>query len=245
MPSARHSAVGRSTRSVSRPASGTPAAVTNMTILRTELALAEAIAHRELGDRARALDRAPRAGRIAGRGDALLPDPGPPRAHPGLVGRGRPRCRAADRSSGGVADRGRIGRARRARAGSPARDTGGAGGWRAPHRPALGGPGRRSVLGPGLVARRRYSPSASGIEASAALELAEPRSARHEVVLALLRARGTATTRKPTKHAIDAVEVATANGMLQTVAAEGPEAIELIEHAAWRAPSSGWIGSAG
>ena len=32
------------------------ASVTNMTILRTELALAEAVAHRELGDRARALE---------------------------------------------------------------------------------------------------------------------------------------------------------------------------------------------
>ena len=51
----RRSPAGRRTPSGSPPACGAAAEVANMTILRTELALAEAVAHRELGDRERAL----------------------------------------------------------------------------------------------------------------------------------------------------------------------------------------------
>jgi LuxR family maltose regulon positive regulatory protein len=73
-----------------------------------------------------------------------------------------------------------------------------------------------------------------------ALELALPRCARHELVLHLLRARAALDTDLADKHALAAVEVATANDLLQTVAAEGVEAAELVERCAWRAPD-GWI----
>ena len=38
------------------------------------------------------------------------------------------------------------------------------------------------------------------------------------------------------KHATVAVELAAAHGMLQTVASEGAELLDLVEQAAWRAP---------
>ena len=42
------------------------------------------------------------------------------------------------------------------------------------------------------------------------------------------------------KAAVVAVERASAVGIVQTVASEGPEVLELVERAAWRAPSS-WV----
>jgi LuxR family maltose regulon positive regulatory protein len=38
------------------------------------------------------------------------------------------------------------------------------------------------------------------------------------------------------KHVIAAAELATANGLLQTVASEGTDMVELIERSAWRVP---------
>ena len=76
--------------------------------------------------------------------------------------------------------------------------------------------------------------------AIAAIDAAAPRCPRHEVVLGLLTARAVGQPDEAVKLATTAVEVAAAHGMLQTVASEGPEAIELVEHAAWRAPA-GWM----
>jgi LuxR family maltose regulon positive regulatory protein len=76
--------------------------------------------------------------------------------------------------------------------------------------------------------------------AAASLGTAVPRCVRHEVVLALLMARAAADREEAVKYATAAVEQASAVGLLQTVAAEGPEVIDLIEHAAWRAPAE-WL----
>ncbi len=70
-----------------------------------------------------------------------------------------------------------------------------------------------------------------------ALDTAEPRCVRHEVVLALLRARAMEDCHlEAAKYASTAIDLAASNGMLQTVASEGADVVELVEAAAWRAP---------
>jgi LuxR family maltose regulon positive regulatory protein len=57
--------------------------------------------------------------------------------------------------------------------------------------------------------------------ACVALDDVVPRCVRHEVVLALLRARAVDDREEATKYASRAVEMASAVGLLQTVASEG------------------------
>ena len=76
--------------------------------------------------------------------------------------------------------------------------------------------------------------------AVACLDTAVPRCPRHEVVVGLLGARTVVHSDDAAKLATNAVEVAARHGLLQTVASEGPDAIELVEHAAWRVPA-GWM----
>jgi LuxR family maltose regulon positive regulatory protein len=76
--------------------------------------------------------------------------------------------------------------------------------------------------------------------AMAALDTVVPRCPRHEVVLALLKARAVADRDEATKCASAAVELASANGLLQTVASEGAYVMELVEQAAWRVPAE-WL----
>jgi LuxR family maltose regulon positive regulatory protein len=76
--------------------------------------------------------------------------------------------------------------------------------------------------------------------ALATLEVAVPRCPRHEVVLSLLRAHASAPGDPASKALAVAVEVAVANGMLQTVASEGHELLDRVELAAWRAPAE-WV----
>ena len=71
--------------------------------------------------------------------------------------------------------------------------------------------------------------------AMAALETAVPRCVRHEVVLALLKARAVDDQDVALKFASAAVELASGDGLLQTVASEGSEVFELVEQTAWRA----------
>ena len=75
--------------------------------------------------------------------------------------------------------------------------------------------------------------------ATTALAAAVPRCGRHDVVLSLLLARAAADRDDALKHASVAVELAGADGLLQTVASEGAEVIDLVEQAAWRVPGSG------
>lgn len=73
-----------------------------------------------------------------------------------------------------------------------------------------------------------------------ALSDAVARCARHDVILALLRAVATPEHEAALKHATAAVEAAVDHGMVRTIAAQGRDAIELVERCAWRAPV-GWL----
>ncbi|QDP98239.1 hypothetical protein FOE78_22115 [Microlunatus elymi] len=83
---------------------------------------------------------------------------------------------------------------------------------------------------------------ASGERAQAARLLGElsPRCVRHSVLHRLLLARATTSSEESLEHVVAAVELATQNGLLQTIASEGPQAVALIERAAWRAPRT-WL----
>ena len=76
--------------------------------------------------------------------------------------------------------------------------------------------------------------------ARVALDDALPRCSRHDVVLALLRSVAAGDHEEGLKYATAAVETAVAHGMVQTVAAQGHVAVELVERCAWRAPA-GWL----
>jgi LuxR family maltose regulon positive regulatory protein len=67
-----------------------------------------------------------------------------------------------------------------------------------------------------------------------------PRCPRHEVVLGLLRGRAATDADEASRCVETAVAAATTHGMLQSVASEGREAVELVEHGAWRA-SPDWL----
>ena len=56
-----------------------------------------------------------------------------------------------------------------------------------------------------------------------------------------LLARAVADRDEAMKHAASAVEMASAGGLLQTVATEAVEVADLVEQAAWRAPEE-WLG---
>ncbi|HEU5036442.1 MAG TPA: LuxR C-terminal-related transcriptional regulator [Nocardioides sp.] len=80
---------------------------------------------------------------------------------------------------------------------------------------------------------------------SAAVEaagLAEPRCVRHRVVRELVLARAAVGGDKDAaaKSVAIAADLAADQGLLQTVAAEGPAVLELVELAAWRVPDA-WL----
>jgi len=77
-------------------------------------------------------------------------------------------------------------------------------------------------------------------EAGDRLARCVPRCPRHEVVLGLLRGRAVTDADESSRCVEAAVEVATTHGMLESVASEGLEAVELVEQAAWRA-SPDWL----
>jgi LuxR family maltose regulon positive regulatory protein len=76
--------------------------------------------------------------------------------------------------------------------------------------------------------------------ALAAIETAEPRCVRHEVVRNLISSRVVENRDEAIKLATLAAESAFMNGLLQTVASEGIETLELIERTAWRV-SADWL----
>jgi LuxR family maltose regulon positive regulatory protein len=79
-------------------------------------------------------------------------------------------------------------------------------------------------------------------DAVEAVHRAEPRCARHRVVRELLLGRALLDVDRETaaKSVATAVDLAAEKGMLQTVAADGVAVLELIELAAWRVPAA-WI----
>ena len=211
------------------------AEVTNMTILRSELAIAEAVAHRELGDRPRAT--------------AELVTLATATVEP------VPYCRllAALELAQVRLDGGELAEARLVFDQAEALvegDCPGPGGheW-------LARVGTQLALSEGDVEQARHwaeqdlDPFWTGVSAArvdlaegrgaaalVALDAAMPRSPRHDVVRELLRARAVESGEEAAKCAIAALDRATSVGILQTVASEDPEILEVIEHAAWRVP---------
>ena len=83
---------------------------------------------------------------------------------------------------------------------------------------------------------------AEGDRASAkdALAAITPRCLRHEVIRSLLLAQASDRPLEADQHLGHAVQLAAANGMVATVAAEGPAVLEAVERLAWRAPQN-WL----
>jgi len=215
------------------------AEVANMTILRTELSIAEAIAHRELGDRARAVVEltalaetpvaaAPYCQLLANleltlawveEGDLTQADR--------MFARATDLAEAELAGTGGRAWLARVGSSRALAVGDMQR----ADGWCEQIEDPFW---RETTKARILLAQGRAN------EAQAALERVTPRCLRHEVVRDLLRSRAAAGHDESLKWAIAAAELAAAHGMLQTVAAEGPDVLHLVESAAWRLPAA-WL----
>jgi LuxR family maltose regulon positive regulatory protein len=213
--------------------------VTNMTILRVELALAEAVAHRELGDSKRALPElialtdAPAETMFHCRILATL-ELAQARLDEGDVDEARRVFRQAE-SLIETESFGPGGRNWLARVGTQlavsACEIDDARSWAHQVDDRFWG---------GVSSARVHLAVGNRVDAVGALDRVVPRCVRHEVVLGLLRARAVADHEESTKHAIAAVELATVNGLLQTVASEGADAVELVERSAWRV-SPQWL----
>jgi LuxR family maltose regulon positive regulatory protein len=215
------------------------AELANMTILRVELSTAEAIAHRELGDRGRALAEL----------TALAETPLEPVPYCGLLVSLELTLARVEDGDLAEADRmfaGAMDLVETDFAGPGARS------W-------LARVGSRRALAAGDLTRARgwveqisdpfWAEATSarillaegrGNDASTTLERATPRCLRHEVIRDLLRCRTAPGRDESLKWAIAAAELAASHGMLQTVAAEGPDVLNLIEAAAWRLPQA-WL----
>jgi LuxR family maltose regulon positive regulatory protein len=215
------------------------AEVTNMTILRAELAIAEAVAYRELGDRARALPvlealaDAPAETTLYCRILATLElaqarlDEGDVHAARQVFGQAEELIETESFGPGGRNWLARVG----TRLALYAGEIQDARRWSDQvDDPFWSGVSNARVH---LAARNR-------LDALATLDGVVPRCVRHGVVVALLRARAVADPDESAKYTIAAVDVATVNGLLQTVASEGAEAVELVERSAWRVPPQ-WL----
>ncbi len=215
------------------------AEVTNMTILRLEIGVAEAIAHREIGDRSRAVrELEALASTPAGTMlfcqvlaatelvQAYLDGGDLAAAHEALA-----RTQAlVDAESFGPDARGGVARARTLVAvAEGAVDE--ARRWS--HEVADPFWGR-------VCAARVDLAMGNRADAASAIDRARPRCARHEVVHALLRARTRSDRDACLREVAVAVERAAPLGLLQTVASEGPDVVQLVERVACRAPEE-WI----
>jgi LuxR family maltose regulon positive regulatory protein len=215
------------------------AEVTNMTILRTELALAEAVAHRELGDRERAvpaltaLADAPAETTLYCRILATLElaqaclDEGDVHAARPVFGQAEALIETESFGPGGRNWLARVG----TRLALCAGEIDDARRW------------SDQVDDPfwsGVSTARVDLAAGDRLDALAALDGVVPRCVRHRVVVALLRARAVADPDESAKYTIVAVDLATVNGLLQTVASEGAEAVELVERSGWRVPPQ-WL----
>jgi LuxR family maltose regulon positive regulatory protein len=225
-----------------RVASGIRGAVeiSNRTVLQTELQLAEALAYRELGDRDRAmaelkaLSTAPAETMLLAKVLATLE-----LAQAHLDENAVDAALESLRQAETLADSESLGsdvRSYLARVATlvlvATGDVESARGWAAAvEDPFWGG-----------VSTARVELAAGNLsDAAAALEDVVPRCLRHEVVLSLLKGRVAENHEVAAKSVAMAIEMATGHGLMQTVASEGPEVLELVELGAWRAPES-WMG---
>jgi LuxR family maltose regulon positive regulatory protein len=209
------------------------AEIANMTILRSELSLAEALAHREIGDLPRAVDE------LSALADVRL-EASPYCQLLACLELAHARCDAGDlvgaeawfaRATDIVESEysGRGGRGWLARLGT---------------RLALaGGSVEQARIWSGQVndpfwtsvsRARVFLAEGDRTRAASALDDASPRCIRHQVVRDLLRAQTALTHDDSVKWVIAAIDVAAPNGLLQTVAAEGPDVLQLVELVAWR-----------
>ncbi len=215
------------------------ATVSGVVVLRTELALAEAIAHRELGDRSRALAKleelavTPTETMLYCRIIAML-ELAEAHIDDGEFDSARGSFEAAEalivsESFGPGCQQwlARVGTRLAATAG----DVAGAIHW------ALQ---IDDQFWAGVSTARAHLAARNLEAAASSLDSAAPRCPRHEVTLGLLRARVTPDNEVSVKLATQAIELAVANEMLQTVASAGPEALELVERGSWRAPDP-WL----
>ena len=215
------------------------ASVANMTILRIELAVAEAVAHRELGDRPRAIAELQRLADTPAETMLycrILASLELAQAHlddGDLEAASRTFERAEQLVE--TSSFGPDGRDWLARSGTllalAAGDIDDARRWSEQVNDPFWG---------GIAAARVYLAEGNRADALAVLETLMPRCVRHEVVAELLRSRAVDSHDEAMKRSASAVELAVANGILQTVASEGAEVLELVERAAWRAPTA-WL----
>lgn len=215
------------------------AEITSMTILRAELSIAEAIAHREIGDRPRAITELL----------TLAEVPVEPVTYCRILA-------CLELAQAGL-DEGNLESAQSA-----------FGQATELVKTEFSGPGGRSWLArvgtlvalaageidqarrwseqiddhfwSGVSAARVHLAEGNRTDAVAALDAVEPRCVRHEVVRELLRSRAYERHEESVKCVTAAVELAAASGLLQTVASEGIETVRLVELAAWRAPQP-WL----
>ncbi len=211
------------------------ASVTSMTILRTELGTAEAIAHRELADLPRAFDEL----------TALAAVPVEPVPYCQLLAYLELAQAHVDDDTLDAAERwfsraedlvewelpGAGARALVARVGTRIALA------RGRHEDAERWCSQlRDPFWAGIGTARVLLARGEAAAAGSALDEAVPRCLRHEVVLDLLRAQAAGTHEESLKWVMAAADRASANGLVQTVASEGPEVLRLVELAAWRVP---------
>lgn len=213
--------------------------VASMAILCAELSLAEAVAHRELGDRARAVTElvsvAPRWLEPVAHAEALAMlqltelrlDEGDLEAAEACFERAHAFVRSEFAGPGGLLWLARTGTLVALAADRPAE----ARRWAEQvDDPFWGGV---SVARVDLHDGRRA-------EAAALLDQVRPRCPRHDVVRDLLRARAAENHQAALDHVARAVERATRVGLVQTVASEGSDVLELVEVHAFLAPAA-WL----
>jgi LuxR family maltose regulon positive regulatory protein len=215
------------------------AEVSDITALRAELALAEGLAHSELGDRSRAMAQL----------GVLAAGPSGPMLYCQVlaaIGLVQYHLDGGELQSAEAAFREVAERMEVDSFGSEARDWLSRTGTRlalARNDPAGAREWAEQVNDPfwgPIGSARVHLALADRTEALAMLDQAEPRCVRHQVVWHLLQARSVCDRDAAVKDAAAAVELATAHGLMETVAAEGEEVIELIERAAWEAPPA-WL----
>ena len=215
------------------------ASVTNRTILRTELGIAEAMAHRELGDRARAVTEL----------TAIAAHPIEPLVYLQLLALLELVAMHIDDGDLTAAEQ-RFGEA----SALVADELRGAGA-----REWLARTGISLTLAVGDQHGARYwseqiaDPFWAGVgvarvalaggdraAAVSAVDATGSRCIRHEAIRELLLCRAVDDRDEAMKHATMAVELASTHGLLQTIASEDAETLELVERAAWRAPPE-WL----
>lgn len=213
--------------------------VDNRAVLRIELSLAEAIAHRELGDLAAALpvlaelveedaEPAPYARVLAGL----------ELTYARIDSDDLDGARAAFGRAAEIVETEMPGpgaRAWLARAGSTLALAGGepdeARWWAAQVADPFWGP---------VAAARVLLATGEHALAGDTLKSAEPRSVRHRVLLDVLGASATDDQAESERRLLDAVRQASAQDLVQTVASEGSALVESVERLAWRAPAA-WL----